>query len=915
MNTLFTLLLTLITFLGTSFSTFADPDPDSIRLAKRLSLAVEEFYAIQAQNAWNDANGLSENNVYIFGMGTFLANPEEAYLTFAGGSKDLLIELELLSTESIKAVNDSLVAYNNKLPNGYEIWVYCSGLQVPAPMVMSDSLKNAKTLTRIPVEGFEDAQAYIDALKDEALKEFSLEEAGKFEKLVWSAVGEKIDLDDSKFIYFQSNFIDSKAGNNGIIPEYKTFMGILPVGDVDFGNTRYKNIHASIYEKIPNEYSHVEKLLFARPESMCQWIIKSTQEAEIDNFSKLTEEQLQNLNLEERNNISEIILNSTRLSNQEKDNYILKVFETMPDTQMEQLLKLYFQWEFESLEQALDGQDLLQMNYDIYHNNFGFAGGIVVAEKAVEVGISIGIIVGLIDYAIQQRQAEQSVAAIKLGTLAGEGLRKILLSEKNEWIVWKVFEEYWIHQFGYPYDWEGMGFPERIDYIEDILMYGDLDPERRNKFAKDLVFLYRLGDHIPFNGRIDDPSYDDDACEVCKDRSREVCLAFQKVYEKAGKTPNNKAAIDKICNRVIPKKIALSIAARLLKSDFSNLLLNEFLKDVLEKNNPNEIGANVHQLNVDLIDSWKMFAEAKVSTRKINIDDLQDLAAILNPQSKDATDSGLDQKYGGTKGAIKRYKELTLELLRAYVHNYNIMPDIYTIEKFIKYQENEWGALYAMEGETIGKAVSIVEGTGEGTATPPGNPEGKVFTHNHPIGDWDKVVAHNFTGSSFSLGDLNVTNKEKRSQTRAVSGRDEKIVYIIKKIDGSNFEYPNMAKEVDKLRKLSDLNPINHSLFDLAGQIYAVIIGYAKELSSGADEEEMQEYLDEELMDIFFGNLNNQVDIQFIKNIAIKLGPIYRDRLDQFGGAGQSEHGFIMGEIYNEILPYILQLNIKYEIE
>jgi len=266
-------LLTLFwTFL--SLNTFADPDPDSIRIAQRVSAAMEEFYIIEAQNEWNDANGLSENNVYIFGLGDYLENPEDyEFLIFSGSSKALLKEFRLLSDATIKEINDALKYYNENLENGYQIWVYCSGLKVPK---MSVELENAKKITREKSQDKESHKDMRERLREATQGEFSLDEAEIFEQKVWSAMGEEItNLDPKKFVYYQTNYIGLRRGEGYKAQTfYRTFYAIrYSKEEVDFEKDAYVKLVLSKHKNYSSVlYSHVERDILAHTESMFEWI-------------------------------------------------------------------------------------------------------------------------------------------------------------------------------------------------------------------------------------------------------------------------------------------------------------------------------------------------------------------------------------------------------------------------------------------------------------------------------------------------------------------------------------------------------------------------------------------------------------------------------------------------------------------
>jgi len=206
--------LKYIAFLILSFNIYANPDPDSIIVALRVNMAMQEFYAIQAQNAWNDANGYSENNAYIFGMGNFLENPEDEYdfMKIPDGGKDVLINTNTIRDEVLTQVNKNLVEYNTEysgLEEPYEIWIYLTPLHVPLieKFLMSNIELDPEDRGLFKEKDYE---TLYESLKDRQLH-MTIKEAEELEYRVWEAVGEQLQSTSKKklIIFNYSIYIDS----------------------------------------------------------------------------------------------------------------------------------------------------------------------------------------------------------------------------------------------------------------------------------------------------------------------------------------------------------------------------------------------------------------------------------------------------------------------------------------------------------------------------------------------------------------------------------------------------------------------------------------------------------------------------------------------------------------------------------
>jgi len=233
-------ILSFVALLYLPFNGFADPDPDSIRLAKRIDMAMEEFYAIQAQNEWNDANGLSENNVYIFGMGDYLPDPEDDYLVMPseqGSILEILYDIGALrdnrnnndAITAIKELKDNLNRYNNgiglEVEPDYEIWVYFTALnyQYANPELLGlpkEFINFIYSPDKPQVRGvftdnkYKDEQGNVDYnkiyndIKDwDNLTKGEIEE---FEYRVYEAIGRKLDTegDKKRIVFFCSYLVD-----------------------------------------------------------------------------------------------------------------------------------------------------------------------------------------------------------------------------------------------------------------------------------------------------------------------------------------------------------------------------------------------------------------------------------------------------------------------------------------------------------------------------------------------------------------------------------------------------------------------------------------------------------------------------------------------------------------------------------
>jgi len=279
--------LIFLVFLNISFNVYADPDPDSIRIAKRVSIAMQEFYAIQAQNAWNDANRLSENNIYVFGLGEFLENPEDDYLWMPEGAQDVLDATGAIRNEVITELKSNLKEYNtyfqdNKEP--YEIWVYLSPILVGLEGEWQGGSNNngynfffsSEALKAKVKYGEMDIQEMYEALEAHYI---NIEEAELFEHKVYSQILKEIEASSKsgtkKIIYFQSNYISMTAfpdanSNDPSNVELKTYTfksistGGLQKSEPQFlqGVEEDKN---KLIDLLPKNYKKQEKFLLVYP--------------------------------------------------------------------------------------------------------------------------------------------------------------------------------------------------------------------------------------------------------------------------------------------------------------------------------------------------------------------------------------------------------------------------------------------------------------------------------------------------------------------------------------------------------------------------------------------------------------------------------------------------------------------------
>jgi len=265
-----------------SIDVYADPDPDSIKIAKRVDMAMEEFYAIKAQNDWNDANGLSENNVYIFGMGEYLKNPEDDnFLQISGDGAHQHKVMEIfyqtgLMIEENNALNnlrDDLNDYND-IDEPYEIWVYFAPFQYA---VESASGGDQTMYYEDHKELFSDMSAeqiYAELNMEGRSGLIRREEAEDFEHKIWTAISNKLNSQGNKkrIIFFCSYYVDVKGLDAQGEPKLgeDVFLGI----EFTEKYSRYLNGDIvmeegdKLMEDIGDKYTYIEQVLLAYPEYM-----------------------------------------------------------------------------------------------------------------------------------------------------------------------------------------------------------------------------------------------------------------------------------------------------------------------------------------------------------------------------------------------------------------------------------------------------------------------------------------------------------------------------------------------------------------------------------------------------------------------------------------------------------------------
>jgi len=275
--------LIFLVFLNISFNLYADPEPDSIRIAKRVNVAMEEFYAIQAQNEWNDANGLSENNVYVFGLGEFLEDPEEAYIWMPEGAKQVLNQTGLIRSEIITDLETYLINYNKYFKDTekpYEIWVYLTPLNVGLDGTWENDRNDDGLTVPKSLEDIKARDTYRKMTPQEMYnilrkrEDINIAEAEMFEYKVYSQILRKINQGKkNKVIYFQSNYVIIDGIKNGDfdlkIHTFKSISGgkLQDEWPKIFSVDNFKNEKENLDEilQLPAYYNETEKLLLTYP--------------------------------------------------------------------------------------------------------------------------------------------------------------------------------------------------------------------------------------------------------------------------------------------------------------------------------------------------------------------------------------------------------------------------------------------------------------------------------------------------------------------------------------------------------------------------------------------------------------------------------------------------------------------------
>lgn len=119
-------------FLGMSL--WATPPENPFDFEARVAKASAQYEALVAQNAWNDANGLSENNWYIFGNYDYIDVRGKSYLE----------KSEVIHIEVIEKLNTQLATL--KEDEGVDFYIYLAGFRVPTSggVITVEDIKNVE---------------------------------------------------------------------------------------------------------------------------------------------------------------------------------------------------------------------------------------------------------------------------------------------------------------------------------------------------------------------------------------------------------------------------------------------------------------------------------------------------------------------------------------------------------------------------------------------------------------------------------------------------------------------------------------------------------------------------------------------------------------------------------------------------